>query len=117
MHSPYVYTWLQVALNRFDLFHAHFFYSKDNKLGLLFHAKEYPAQCNAFPYFLGFCQNQSTLRYTDDGMAFRNYLWYNVRLHVLCAVLFECNLQFSVEFMELCLRFFRHVRVICGQCM
>jgi hypothetical protein len=75
---------MQVVLNRFDLFHAHFFLSKDKKLGLLFHAKEYPAQCEAFPFFLGFCQSLSTLKYSEHGMAFRNYLWYDVRFPALC---------------------------------
>lgn len=69
----------QVTLDRFDLFHAHFFYSKANKLGLLFHAAEFPAHCDAFPYFLGYCQQGSTLEYTEARMDFRNYVWYDVR--------------------------------------
>ena len=69
---------VQVTLDRFDLFHAHFFYSKEDKLGLLFHAAEFPAHCDAFPYFLGFCQQGSTLQYKEARMDFRNYMWYDV---------------------------------------
>jgi hypothetical protein len=69
---------LQVELDRYDLFHAHFFLSHEGTMGLLFHAKEYPAQCKEFPYFLGFCQENSNLTYSEDGMAWRNYLWFKV---------------------------------------
>ena len=66
-------------LSRWDLFHAHAFRSwRDGKLGLLFHAKEYPQQCEAFPYNLGFCQRGSTLQYDTRGMNFRNLLFYEV---------------------------------------
>ena len=70
---------LQVNLSRWDLFHAHAFRSwRDGKLGLLFHAKEYPQECEAFPYNLGFCQRGSSLRYDTQGMDFRNLLFYEV---------------------------------------
>lgn len=71
---------LQVNLSRWDLFHAHAFRSwRDGKLGLLFHAKEYPQECEAFPYNLGFCQRGSSLKYDTPGMDFRNLLFYEVR--------------------------------------
>ena len=70
---------LQVNLSRWDLFHAHAFRSwRDGKLGLLFHAKEYPQECEAFPYNLGFCQRGSSLEYETRGMDFRNLLLYEV---------------------------------------
>lgn len=70
---------LQVHLSRWDLFHAHAFRSwRDGKLGLLFHAKEYPQHCEAFPYNLGFCQRGSSLQYDPRGMNFRNLLFYEV---------------------------------------
>jgi len=73
--------WLQVNLSRWDLFHAHAFRSwDDGKLGLLFHAKEYPQECEAFPYNLGFCQRGSSLAYDTHGMDFRNLLFYEVKL-------------------------------------
>ena len=72
-------SFVQVHLSRWDLFHAHAFRSwRDGKLGLLFHAKEYPQQCEAFPYNLGFCQGGSTLQYDTRGMDFRNLLFYEV---------------------------------------
>ena len=84
---------MQVALDRFDLFHAHFFYSRANKLGLLFHAAEFPAHCDAFPYFLGFCQQGSTLQYTEARMDFRNYMWYDVRSLAALVVVESQQLQ------------------------
>ncbi len=70
---------LQVNLSRWDLFHAHAFRSwRDGKLGLLFHAKEYPQACEDFPYNLGFCQRSSSLKYDTRGMDFRNLLYYEV---------------------------------------
>jgi hypothetical protein len=47
-----------VTLSRFDLFHGHIFTSYDtNRLGILFHAREYPAYNNStFPLNLGYCQ-------------------------------------------------------------
>lgn len=64
-------------LSRFDLHHAHFFYdSGENALGLLFHAREYPAFGDMFPYFLGRCQFNSTLRISSDtDMGLRTVLW------------------------------------------
>ncbi|XP_061357461.1 uncharacterized protein LOC133301780 isoform X2 [Gastrolobium bilobum] len=67
---------LDVALNRFDLFHGHLFLAVDSgRLGILFHAKEYPAyDKQVFPYNLGFCQGGSNVTY-DDSMNLRNILW------------------------------------------
>lgn len=65
-----------VALNRFDLFHGHLFLSIDSgRLGILFHAREYPAyDKKMFPYNMGFCQRGSNVTY-DDSMNLRNILW------------------------------------------
>ena len=77
---------LQVHLNRFDLFHAHLFLaSSDDSLGILFHAKEFPAHSAAFPYYLGYCQDGSDLKYTPARMAWRNFLWYQVRSCSCCS--------------------------------
>ncbi|KAK7337745.1 hypothetical protein VNO77_18332 [Canavalia gladiata] len=67
---------LDVTLNRFDLFHGHLFLAVDSgRLGILFHAKEYPASDKqVFPYNLGFCQRGSNVKY-DDSMNLRNILW------------------------------------------
>ena len=73
----------QVALDRFDLFHAHLFLrhgASGGSLGLLFHAAEYPALCPAFPYDLGYCQANSTLEYAERAMDLRNLIYYEVRL-------------------------------------
>uniref|UniRef100_A0A804MTZ1 Uncharacterized protein n=1 Tax=Zea mays TaxID=4577 RepID=A0A804MTZ1_MAIZE len=50
---------LNVSLNRYDLFHGHLFLaSETGRLGILFHAKEYPAfNKELFPYNLGYCQD------------------------------------------------------------
>ncbi|KAM7278902.1 hypothetical protein ACFE04_006036 [Oxalis oulophora] len=52
---------LNVSLNRYDFFHGHMFIATDTgRLGILFHAKEYPAfDKQVFPYNMGYCQ-------TDD---------------------------------------------------
>ncbi|KAL2345669.1 hypothetical protein Fmac_006954 [Flemingia macrophylla] len=67
---------LDVKLNRFDLFHGHLFLAVDSgRLGILFHAKEYPAyDKQVFPYNMGFCQIGSNVTY-DDSMNLRNILW------------------------------------------
>lgn len=67
---------LNVSLNRFDLFHGHLFIaSGSNRLGILFHAKEYPAyQKELFPFNMGYCQKESMVMY-DDSMNLRNILW------------------------------------------
>ncbi|KAJ4968010.1 hypothetical protein NE237_014711 [Protea cynaroides] len=67
---------LNVSLNRYDLFHGHLFLAADSeRLGILFHAKEYPAyEQEIFPYNMGFCQKGSNVRY-DDSMNLRNILW------------------------------------------
>jgi hypothetical protein len=72
---------VQVELDRFDLFHAHLFLTAENSIGLLFHAKEFPAECNEFPYNLGFCQRSSPMTFDQSAMDWRNYLYYKVRLH------------------------------------
>ncbi len=70
---------LQVELTRWDLFHAHIFFTpQDRGIGLLFHAKEYPRQCEAFPYDLGYCQRGSPLEFHEKGMDFRNLLYFQV---------------------------------------
>ncbi|KAL9253414.1 hypothetical protein AKJ16_DCAP05457 [Drosera capensis] len=67
---------LNVSLNRYDLFHGHMFIAVDSgRLGILFHAKEYPAyDKKAFPYNMGYCQVGSDVPY-DDEMNLRNILW------------------------------------------
>ncbi|TVU37280.1 hypothetical protein EJB05_10586, partial [Eragrostis curvula] len=67
---------LNVSLSRFDLFHGHLFLaSETGRLGILFHAKEYPAfDKELFPYSLGYCQAGSNVPY-DDSMNLRNILW------------------------------------------
>ncbi|XP_015875026.3 uncharacterized protein LOC107411874 [Ziziphus jujuba] len=67
---------LDVSLNRYDFFHGHLFIAADTRqLGILFHAKEYPAfDKEAFPYNMGFCQIGSNVTY-DDSMNLRNTLW------------------------------------------
>ncbi len=74
-----------MALDRFDLFHAHMFLShampgRPRELGLLFHAKEYPRQSPEFPVNLGFCQLNSTLSFDQRAMDLRNLLFFRVRL-------------------------------------
>lgn len=67
----------KISLNRFDLFHGHVFVaSATNTLGILFHAKEYPAYDDkTFPYDLGYCQQGSTLRYDEAEASTRNVIW------------------------------------------
>ncbi|KAK9826801.1 hypothetical protein WJX81_002287 [Elliptochloris bilobata] len=77
-----------VALDRFDLFHAHIFLThaavgRPRELGLLFHAKEYPQQGPAFPVNLGFCQRNSTLAFDQRGMDLRNLLFFRGQLCAL----------------------------------
>ncbi|BDA43077.1 hypothetical protein COCOBI_04-0880 [Coccomyxa sp. Obi] len=70
-----------VELTRWDLFHAHIFFTpQDRGIGLLFHAKEYPRQCEAFPYNLGYCQRGSPLEFHERGMDFRNLLYFQGEL-------------------------------------
>ena len=84
-HRPLPAACPQVALNRFDLFHAHLFLPHGSggggsaALGLLFHAAEYPARCAAFPYHLGYCQANSTLEYKEKAMDLRNIVYYQAR--------------------------------------
>ncbi|OWM62925.1 uncharacterized protein LOC116215446 [Punica granatum] len=67
---------LNVSLNRYDFFHGHLFLTTDTgRLGILFHAKEYPAyDKKVFPYYMGYCQKGSDVIY-DDSMNLRNILW------------------------------------------
>ncbi|WVZ67054.1 hypothetical protein U9M48_016193 [Paspalum notatum var. saurae] len=67
---------LNVSLSRYDLFHGHLFLaSGTGRLGILFHAKEYPAfNKELFPYNLGYCQAGSNVQY-DDSLNLRNVLW------------------------------------------
>ncbi|KAL3623257.1 hypothetical protein CASFOL_032073 [Castilleja foliolosa] len=67
---------LNVSLSRYDFFHGHLFITKESgRLGILFHAKEYPAyDKDVFPYNMGYCQVGSNVAY-DDSMNLRNILW------------------------------------------
>ncbi|PWA64397.1 hypothetical protein CTI12_AA207150 [Artemisia annua] len=66
---------LDVTLNRYDFFHGHLFIAADGRVGILFHAKEYPAyDKEVFPYNMGYCQQGSNVTY-DDSMNVRNILW------------------------------------------
>ncbi|CAA0828621.1 Unknown protein [Striga hermonthica] len=67
---------LNVSLSRYDFFHGHLFLAKDSgRLGILFHAKEYPAYDKEnFPYNMGYCQVGSNVAY-DSSMNLRNILW------------------------------------------
>ena len=71
---------MQVDLNRFDLFHAHLFCTQNHLLGMLFHAKEYPAfDKENFPINLGYCQQNSILEYNEQAMNMRNLIWFQAR--------------------------------------
>ena len=74
--------YVQVNLDRFDLFHAHLFLSKQHTLGLLFHAKEFPKETESFPVNLGYCQRSSELVVSQADMDWRNFLWHQVWLAV-----------------------------------
>lgn len=67
---------LKVSLNRYDLFHGHLFIATETgRLGILFHAREYPAyDKKVFPCNMGYCQKGSNMTY-DDSMNLRNILW------------------------------------------
>ncbi|XP_059438594.1 uncharacterized protein LOC132171322 isoform X2 [Corylus avellana] len=67
---------LNISLNRYDFFHGHLFLAVDTgRLGILFHAKEYPAyDKEVFPCNMGYCQKGSNVTY-DDSMNLRNILW------------------------------------------
>ncbi|XVF57518.1 hypothetical protein PTKIN_Ptkin06aG0211800 [Pterospermum kingtungense] len=67
---------LKVSLDRYDLFHGHLFIARETgRLGILFHAKEYPAYDEeVFPVNMGYCQKGSNVTY-DDSMNLRNILW------------------------------------------
>ncbi|XP_055816679.1 uncharacterized protein LOC129886150 [Solanum dulcamara] len=67
---------LNVSLSRFDFFHGHVFLARDSgRLGILFHAKEYPAyDKEVFPCNMGYCQIGTNVSY-DDSMNLRNILW------------------------------------------
>ncbi|CAA6662050.1 unnamed protein product [Spirodela intermedia] len=67
---------LNISLNRYDLFHGHIFLAASTgRLGILFHAREYPAyEKEVFPYNMGCCQRGSCVVY-DDSMNLRNILW------------------------------------------
>ena len=68
---------LQISLDRFDLFHGHLFVS-DLGVGLLFHASEYPALDDSFPFNLGYCQLNSTMQYSEPKMSWRNLIFFKV---------------------------------------
>lgn len=73
-----------VQLSRWDLHHGHLFFEPGcGRLGLLLHAKEYPAwEAERFEVHLGHCQQcggdgggGSPLRFDEAAMDTRNYLW------------------------------------------
>ena len=66
-----------VQLDSYDLHHGHAFWAAGcGRLGLLLHAKEYPAPSQpAFPANLGQCQQGSTLAFDEEDMRWRNLLW------------------------------------------
>eukprot|EP00798_Chlamydomonas_sp_ICE-L_P008255 gene8255-1524_t len=99
----------QVSISRFDLFHAHMFTDHHFKrIGILFHAKEYPAYVpfsvdsdltrnigehagnsvaaedtllkfrHCFEVNLGYCQTGSDVQFCPDAMGMRNFLFYEV---------------------------------------
>ncbi|KAJ3699888.1 hypothetical protein LUZ61_003593 [Rhynchospora tenuis] len=67
---------LNLSLSHYDLFHGHIFVATETgRLGILFHAREYPAYDKEdFPYYLGHCQSGSNVSY-DESMNLRNILW------------------------------------------
>jgi hypothetical protein len=86
-----------ISLSRYDLHHAHLFLADSismeeeeeaggggpllesgaPRLGLLFHAKEYPlADADAFPADLGRCQRGSPLAYDAAAMDWRNAVYF-----------------------------------------
>lgn len=65
---------LPVELSRFDLHHGHLFASRDC-VGLLLHAREYPAPGPGFDVNLGFCQAGSTLGWDAQLQSLRNVLY------------------------------------------
>ena len=71
---------MKVALSRFDLFHGHLFRARDwpHALGILFHAKEYPAHNEQFDVILGFCQLQSYISFQQELWASRNWIFSQV---------------------------------------
>ena len=85
---------VQVALSRFDLFHAHLFCERtSNQLGMLFHTHEYPAMGPDFKIDLGYCQRGSNLEFNAHAMDFRNLLWFGVRQsYSVCTAGFETPL-------------------------
>ena len=65
---------LRVELSRFDLHHGHLFVTRDC-VGMLLHAREYPAQGPGFDVNLGFCQAGSPLEWDASLQALRNVLF------------------------------------------
>lgn len=65
-------------LSRYDLHHAHLYFNhSEGILGLVFHAREYPAfDDNLFPFALGYCQKGSDLFLESEcDMEQRTVLW------------------------------------------
>lgn len=85
------------GLNRFDLFHGHVFAVDGESadgclndrqttggLGILFHAREYPAQNNdTWRHNLGFCQHGSPMKFDARKMDLRNIVYFRRRAAVL----------------------------------
>ena len=55
------------------------FHHPPGRLGLLFHAAEYPARCPAFDVHLGRCQDGSGLAWSEAGADWRNLVMVGVR--------------------------------------
>lgn len=67
---------LNCRLSRFDLHHAHLVHDdRTHRLCAIFHAKEYPAKWEEFPYELGYCQTGSNVVLREEDMRFRNLTW------------------------------------------
>ena len=71
-HAPAV--GLPVELSRYDLFHGHVFVAQ-GCVGLLMHAREYPALGPGFDVNLGLCQAGSSLAWDAKLQALRNVLY------------------------------------------
>ena len=81
-----------IALDPFDLFHGHLVACPKVGLGLVLHAKEYPAfSAEMFPHRLGFCQSGSDLRPSARGLAFRNLLFVLLECGAAALLAVDCS--------------------------
>ena len=66
-----------IELSRWDLHHGHLFYERGSaQLGLLLHAREYPAATADFDVCLGNCQAGGAPPYEQRAQQLRNLLWW-----------------------------------------